>query len=619
MNKSEVRASQLLNTFGAGAMMDQPEGSVVIGGLDHWRYSSGPLPLVDEPRLLAKLRARLQRDSLTLRTPPPSTDDPTAGKPGITVFKFPRCFLVQKAEARLGPDGKPLPEHRGARRQVVPQSQLTNGKFHVGGEKQDVVPLRFVRACEHGHLGDIDWQAFVHGYAGGCGAPIYLEEKSTTGALVDVEVSCSGCGLRRSLAQAAVKGSKALGRCDGRRPWLGSFAHEACDQFSRLLIRSASNAYFSQTISVISIPDKKSPVDEIVRLLWDAGLSVVAKNPESLAVMRQIPNIATRLAGIPDVEVLASVKRIAAGVAQFVERPVKEVEYEAFAEAMEELGSDKPDGDFFARSLPKSLWTGPWMAGITNVVLVHRLREVVAQVAFTRFESLGTDINGELPDDELSLKVKPASIARDVDWLPAVENRGEGVFLVFDAAAIETWAHKPSVLARAGSIKAGFDEWLRGHPGSKRTFPGTPYYMLHTFAHLLMTAISLDCGYPASSLRERIYALDATVSSGGRRFGILIYTGSSDAEGTLGGLVEAARRISSFVRKALELAALCANDPICAHHAPGAHDHAPLHGAACHGCVLVPETSCEQRNEFLDRALVVATVEHCGAEFFATP
>lgn len=618
MSKSEVRASQLLTTFGAGAMMDQPEGSVIIGGLDHWHYTSGPVPLVDEPRLLAKLRARLQRDSITLRTPPPSTDDPKAGHPGIDVFKFPRCFLVQKSEARLGADGKPLPENRGARRQIIPVSQLENGKFHDGGMKHEVVPLRFVRACEHGHLSDIDWPAFVHGSSAKCVAPIYLEEKSTTGALVDVEVSCSGCGLRRSLAQAAIKGSKALGRCDGRRPWLGSFAHEPCDQYSRLLIRSASNAYFSQTISVISIPDKKSPVDELVKQLWDSGLSVLAKTPEHLPVMRQIPNVATRLAGISDTDVLASVKRIAAGVAQFVERPVKEVEYEAFTEALAELGSDQPDGDFFARSLPQTHWNGPWMAGITNVVLVHRLREVIAQVAFTRFESLSTDINGELPDEELSLKVKPAAIARDADWLPAIENRGEGVFLVFDAEKIETWAKQVSVLARAQIIQRGFNEWLRAHPGSKRTFPGAAYYMLHTFAHLLMTAISLDCGYPASSLRERIYALEAPLG-GQRRFGVLIYTGSSDAEGTLGGLVEAARRISGFVRKALELSTLCANDPICAHHTPGEHDHAPLHGAACHGCVLVPETSCEQRNEFLDRALVVATVEHCGAEFFATP
>jgi hypothetical protein len=159
---------------------------------------------------------------------------------------------------------------------------------------------------------------------------------------------------------------------------------------------------------------------------------------------------------------------------------------------------------------------------------------------------------------------------------------------------------------------------MKAHPGSKRIFPGAPYYLLHTFAHLLMTAISLECGYPGSSLRERIYALDAP-PGGQRRFGVLIYTASTDAEGTLGGLVEAARRISHFVRKALELAALCSNDPICAHHTPGELDHAPLHGAACHGCVLVPETSCEQRNEFLDRALVVPTVEQCGAEFFSTP
>jgi hypothetical protein len=618
MSKSEVRSSQLLTTFGAGAMMDQPEGSVIIGGLDHWRYQSGPIPIVDEPRLLAKLRARLERDDLTLRTPPPSTDDPTAGKPGITVFRFPRCFLVQKPEARLDAQGKALPESKGTRRQIVPQSQLTNGKFNDGGLKHEVVPLRFVRACEHGHLGDIDWPAFVHSGSGACGAPIYLEEKSTTGALVDVEVSCSGCGLRRSLAQAAVKGSKALGRCDGRRPWLGSYTQEACTCHSRLLIRSASNAYFSQIISVISIPDKKSPVDEIVQQLWDSGLSVVATNPINLAVIRLIPNVAARLAGIADAEVLAGVKRVAAGVAQFVERPVKEVEYEAFAEAMEELGADQPDGDFFARNLAKEHWNAAWMQGITNVVLVHRLREVIAQVAFTRFESLGADINGELPDEEISLKVQPAAIARDANWLPAIENRGEGVFLVFDTDKIEAWAQKPEVLARAQLLQTGFNEWMKGHPGSKRAFPGAAYYMLHTFAHLLMTAISLDCGYPASSLRERIYALEAPLG-GRRRFGVLIYTGSSDAEGTLGGLVEAARRISNFVRKALELAALCSNDPICAHHAPGEHDHAQLHGAACHGCVLVPETSCEQRNEFLDRALVVSTVENCGAEFFRNP
>jgi hypothetical protein len=509
------------------------------------------------------------------------------------VWRFPRWFLVQNTE--------PLKGGNGNRRRLVPESQLVNGKYREGDAKYDVVPVRFVRACEHGHVDDIDWAAFIHGYAGGCGGSLHLEERSTTGALVDVWATCS-CGEKRSLAQAAVKGSKALGRCNGARPWLGSFSGEHCDQLSRLLIRSASNAYFSQILSVISIPDRKSPLDEITKALWDDGLSVVATNPAVLPVMRQIPKIATRLAGIADAEILASVTRIAQGVALFAERSVKEVEFDAFAAADEELGSDQPDGDFFARALPKSAWEAPWMSPVQQVVLVHRLREVVAQVGFTRFESIGTDINGELPD-ELTLNV---------------QNRGEGVFLLFDASAIVTWLQRSAVQTRLKVLAGGFAAWSSAHPNSTREFPRAPYYLLHTFSHLLMTAISLDCGYPASSLRERIYALPAEGVLPDR-YGILILTSSSDAEGTLGGLVEAARRIKEFVRKALELAILCSNDPICAHHQPGEHDHAPLLGAACHGCLLVPETSCEQRNEFLDRALVVPTVEACGAEFFSPP
>jgi len=617
MSKSEVRSSQLLTTFGPGAMIDLPDGSVIVGGLDNWRYSPGPLPIIEEPRLVAKLRARLEKPLLILKAPPASTDDPTAGKPGIVVWKFPRWFLVQNPVSVVGQDGNALPGYRGTRRRLVHQSRLVNSKYRDGDKNHNVVPVRFVRACAHGHVGDIDWPSFVHGFAGGCGGDLFLDEKSTTGALVDVEASCS-CGARRSLAVAAIKGSKALGRCDGARPWLGSFSEERnCAEFSRLLIRSASNAYFSQTLSVISIPDKKSPVDETVRQLWDAGLSVVAQSPDTLPVMRKVPNIAARLAGIPDAEILASIARIAAGVTQFVDRPVKEVEFEAFADAGDELGSDQPDGDFFARTLPKSLWDAPWMTSVSKVVLVHRLREVIAQVGFTRFESMGTDINGELPD-ELTLDIKVASLAREADWVPAVENRGEGVFIVFSAEVIEAWLTKSTVQTRIRLLARGFAEWQRTHPKSTRDFPNGGYYLLHTFSHLLMTAISLDCGYPASSLRERIYSLPADLGAP-NRYGVLIYTGSSDAEGTLGGLVEAARRIRTFVRKALELGVLCSNDPICAHHQPGEHDHAPLNGAACHGCLLVPETSCEQRNEFLDRALVVPTVENCGAEFFNLP
>jgi hypothetical protein len=153
----------------------------------------------------------------------------------------------------------------------------------------------------------------------------------------------------------------------------------------------------------------------------------------------------------------------------------------------------------------------------------------------------------------------------------------------------------------------------KGIPADKANFPGLPYIMLHSLSHLLITAVSLECGYAASSIRERIYA-------GAAGYGILLYTGSPGSEGTLGGLVEVGKRIEYHLARALELGSLCSNDPVCAQHEPdNVQEERFLHGSACHGCLLIAETSCERRNEFLDRALVVPTVEGRGAEFFQNP
>ncbi len=122
----------------------------------------------------------------------------------------------------------------------------------------------------------------------------------------------------------------------------------------------------------------------------------------------------------------------------------------------------------------------------------------------------------------------------------------------------------------------------------------------------------MQCGYPASSIRERIYA---DVDAG--RYGILLYTASPDAEGTLGGLVQQARYIEDHLAQALRRNALCSNDPVCSQHTPDQSlEGRYLHGAACHGCVLVAETCCEMRNDYLDRALVTPILGVQDAGFF---
>ncbi len=598
----ELRTSQIVTTFGPGSMVDLPDSSVIVSGLDHWEYDkTKDIPIVDEPRLVEKIRSLLGMPQLTLRKPPPSLDRGQHGfHPIITGWRFPEWFISQKTENTA----------RGfRRRRLVHWNQLENGRFldEEDKKKYPVVPVRFVRACKKGHVGDIDWPAFVHGKDAPSGGELWIEERGTTGDLDEVWI-VSSSGAQRPVAQAARLELQALGRCNGNRPWLGPGKKEKCGEINRLLVRSASNAYFPQLLSVISIPDQKNPIDDVVRSAWNVGLAIVDEKSK-LAMIRSIPAVADKLQGIDDDAVWESIQRIRSGANRTL-LPVKEAEFDVLSSAVDELTTDEPEGDFYARSLPPSHWNAPWMAGIEKVVLVHRLREVVAQIGFTRFEASGTDIQGELDID-----VQRAPLALDTSWLPALENRGEGIFIQFKSSEIQKWVEKPAVMRRAEELLAGFDVWKKGHEESTREFPGMPYILLHSLSHLLLTAISLECGYPASSLRERIYAIPQ-VAANSPGYGILIYTGSSDAEGTLGGLILTAREIKHHLKRALRMALLCSNDPVCANHQPGHSSHQPLSGAACHSCLYVAETSCEQRNEFLDRTLVVETVEQIGAAFF---
>jgi hypothetical protein len=282
------------------------------------------------------------------------------------------------------------------------------------------------------------------------------------------------------------------------------------------------------------------------------------------------------------------------------------VEFDALSRTEEEIGEDRPSGNFFARSLPRAKIKGRHTDALERVVLVHRLREVRALTGFTRFESASPYLQGDL-----DVGVMRADLARNTTWVPAVETRGEGVFLHFKTSTINAWCSRPDVIRRGEQLAAGLDEWNKTRKQSKRTFCGMPYVLLHSLSHLLITSVSLRCGYPASSIRERIYALPD------QGYGILLYTATSDSEGTLGGLVEVGRDIGEHLDEAIELGRLCSNDPVCAQHDPkDEHEQRFLHGAACHGCLLISETSCEMHNDYLDRAVVVPTVDGSAAAFF---
>lgn len=585
----QIRSGQVITTYGPGALVDLPRYSAIIGSLETWPKTSD-LEEIIEPRLARKLQIMTGVKTPRLFAPPPASDDPREQSKGIGAWQFPEWFIVQEQAGSVD---------RERSRRLVHRNKVEKGRV----DGCPVVATRFVRGCPKGHIDDINWYHYVHGNDDKCRRQLWLDELGTSGDLSDLAVRCE-CGKRRDLYQASTLEVNPLGTCQGARPWLGKNSNEDCNLPSRLLIRTASNAYFSQVVSVLSLPDHSLAVETAVRELWD-DLQIV-DSVEGLNFMKKKPEVKSKLNPFSDDDVLEAIKQVKGG--QVVERPVKEVELDALMAAPEGFGDDIPvDHNFHARRLPDRSWRhSQKFEGIEAVIQVHRLREILALVGFTRFEAVTPDINGEYETD-----VERAQIAMDPSWFPAVENRGEGIFLQISAMSIKKWLSRSVVTQRLDGLNDGHSRWIVNRK-SKRQFPGGPYVLLHTLSHLLIQSLAMRCGYPASSIRERIYADGA-----GDRYGILLYTGSSDADGTLGGLVQEARHIEDHLLLALGMGSLCSNDPICAQHTPGKSlEERLLHGAACHGCALVAETSCEMRNDYLDRALVVPVPGLSGAAFF---
>jgi hypothetical protein len=586
----QIRRGQVITTYGPGALIDLPKHSAIVGGLDTWPRTSD-LEEIVEPRLARKLQMMTDVVSPKLFAPPVDSNEPREAATGVGAWRFPEWFVVLEASGG---------EERERSRRLVHRKALDDkGRF----DGRNVVATRFVRACPKGHVDDIDWRRFAHGIDDNCRRQLWLDERGTSGDLADLIVRCE-CGKHRGLYEASVIEVNPLGTCFGARPWLGKNANEDCNLPSRLLIRTASNAYFPQVVSVLSLPDRGNAVEKAVKELWD-DLQIV-DGAADLAFLKKKPKIFEKLAPFAEKEILEAIRE--AKIGKTAEKPVKQVELEALLAAPEGFGDDVPvDPNFHARRLPDRAWRhSERFVGIEAVIQLHRLREILALIGFTRLEAVTPDINGEYETD-----VVRAHIALEPQWFPAVENRGEGIFLQIRADTITSWLGRREVAVRLEGLASGHKIWMEDRR-AKRPFPGGPYVMLHTLSHLLIQSLSMRCGYPASSIRERIYAdtLD-------ERYGILLYTGSPDAEGTLGGLVQEARHIEDHLLLALRMAALCSNDPICAQHAPGSGmEKRWLHGAACHGCALVAETSCEMRNDYLDRALVVPVLGVSGAAFF---
>ena len=607
----ELRPSQLLYTYGVGAIVDLPGISTMVMGLDDWEEAR--CREIGEPRLLTEVRRRLGNQVEKLVIPPSMPDRPTPGGvggaelTGVPVAPFPRymrcpacdflapldCGLFELKTDPYRPDRARIVHVNCARRRRPP----------------DVVPARFLVTCEHGHLDDFPWVWFVHRGPTTCKASLQLREYGVSGEAAEIEVRCTTCGVARRMSDAVGDDNRLrhMPACRGRRPHLRDFEEDGCTRRMKTIVLGASNLWFPIKETVLSLPGSTDALDQLVEEAWTRLQHVTA-----LAVLQafRAAGDLPLLAGYDDDEVWEAIERRRAPDEEGDDDDLLAPEWALFADP--EHAPSSPDFRLHEVAPPAA-----FSPAIASVVQVERVREVTALIGFARIESPRNYGGAAAVPGSLRAPLSRSSPA----IVPAAEVRGEGLFVRFDEEVLQSWLGSGQRPALEDTFLDAHTRWRaqRGHEDPAAGFPGMRYLLLHSFSHALMRQLALECGYSAASIRERIYArdVDDPQRPGQPMAGVLLYTAAPDSEGTLGGLVRLAepRELQRHLTCALEAVRLCASDPLCADHHPVDHG-VSLHGAACHACLFAPETSCERGNQYLDRTLLVDTVNAPERAFF---
>ena len=513
--------------------------------------------------------------------------------------------------------------------------------------KQELVVTRIVTACRDGHIDDFPWVKWVHcqnrnGAKPVCSHP-KLRFKTTTSAkegLEGITVSCDTCNATATLQGAFNPGKlKELDRltdyqynfkCTGRHPWKNT--KEECDEYPQVLQRGASSVYFPVTESSLVIPPYSDVLTSKIegskalaefQVLLDSRPSepeYVEGFPKDIQKQmfeaqekkwreKQLEDysikIAMEIGGVEKDTVQSILQRkITAETEEEETKSAIDYRYEEYEALTGKIKVKSGDSNDFKRKEENISEYG--IPHINQIALIEKIREVQALIGFTRLAPAGKTEEDFLPGSIVSVK-EP-----DTKWYPGYEVRGEGIFISFAEKDITNWIqNNPTVKERAKVINSNYKRSFFGE-NSKRII--TPkFLMLHTMAHLLIKQLSFECGYSIASLKERIYCSDIPEK---QMSGIFIYTASGDSEGTLGGLVRQGRAdtFPAIFRKAVEAARLCSNDPVCSLSQGQGRDSLNL--AACYSCALLPETSCEEFNGFLDRGVIVGTFDNPEIGFY---
>jgi hypothetical protein len=651
MNEFDLRRSQLVSPSGVGSIVTAVNGvSGIIAGLDHWFDDAvggvvalNEFELTDEWRLQQELKiARFLR--------PPDYREPekhllVEGKPNlgmqVPALRFPLWSYCDYCRV-MQLEGSNQP---GLRKCTNCEENRKKKAKNAPSYVPKLTQVAFMAMCEDGHLQDFPFAEWVHkdpNFKMGPGHRLSLNVSS--GYAIDAQkISCT-CKAERNLGQIlnSIKGKAgdvgprdtyltqmmsgekggATYPCRGVRAWLGEdpwndspqLRGQGCDKPIQGGLVSATNAYFPSTVSALYIPENQImgvPEGLLDLIKADARIGVyldVCRESQLVPnydyLLRK--NLHLGLVRFTPEAVVAAMRHL---VSVETGTPEADKVFD-FRVDEQELLSKGIESEFL-RSKPQELsdYQSPSMSRFSEISLVDRLKETRV---FTGFSRVTRQPEGARDNMSMLFKNVPP---RNEQWLPAYSVLGEGIYLTFDADAINHWANRPEVLKRYEPLRETTQYLNMDIFGGEESEDMLPrYILLHTFAHVMINQLVFDCGYSAAALRERIYCLDEPQNVSG----LLIYTAAGDSDGTMGGLVRMGKpdRLDEAIETAIENARWCSTDPVCIEVPATNFGGRTANLAACHNCSLLPETSCERFNSFLDRAALVGTIDNLAVGFF---
>lgn len=559
----ELRPNQIITTFGPGAVVDAVKDSVTILDIPYWKEKGQTI--ID-----GRLASYLGVDCFYMPRTSFSRD--------IPVVTFPYWHVCSSC-------GHLFDARKNFDLDKYLRFGITCQKCH-----RTAYPSRFITICENGHISDFPWKWWVHRGNSNCKGTLRMYSTGNTSTLADMWVECS-CRAKRSMNGATQRDNFEDLRCTGHHPFRPSVKNQKCSNPIIPSQRGASNVYFAVTKSAISIPPWINPLHNLI----DEHLRLIESYKEDFGEIGVQKIYEKYFSNYSREEFDEALARRMNNIKEFTE--IKQMEYNAITHHNDPLyESNKKHFKAEEDSLPDYL-----SEYFSRIVRITRLREVRVLLGFTR-------VDAPDPDADEQPNVVSLTKGKQERWLPASEVNGEGIFIEFNRDTISNWINSSAVKDLSKKYAESYKEFCESKGWTITVTRDSTYVLMHTFAHLMIKQMSMSSGYSSSAIRERIYF-------GENMAGILLYTGSSDKEGSLGGLVElgSVDQITNLMRDAFQEALVCTNDPECMSNLPAGNNS---NGAACHSCSMISETACENGNRMLDRGLVVPILGREESSYF---